>query len=177
MEETDVVRGMPQGSVIGPLLFPLIVDTIGGIHEDDLNILCFPDYTKLSLLIKDVDDTKNMQCIIKDPNTWQKRNNMMFNQGKFQVIQFGRDENLKNEYTYLSPDESELIIPTDNVRDLGVIINSRLDYKEHVDTIFKKAKRRINLMLRLFTLHSLDIMVLSFGVHQREAYSSSSTSS
>ena len=104
LQDTDVVSGVPQGLVIGLLLFLLIIDTIDGKGEDTLNLLCFADDMLLSQPILDVKDAENMQSLIIDLNTWQENNNMLFNNSKFQVIQFGRDENLRNEYIYMSPD-------------------------------------------------------------------------
>ena len=66
---------------------------------------------------------------------------MLFNNAKFQVLQFGRNEGLKTDYMYLSPDASELTVLAENVRDLGVILNNKLDYKDHIDKVYKKVKQ------------------------------------
>ena len=39
-----------------------------------------------------------------------------------------------------------------------MIVNSKFDFEEHIDTIYKKAKRKINLVLRPFTLQSPDFI-------------------
>ena len=99
-----------------------------------------------------------MQNIIEDLKTWQKSNNMHFKISKSQVLQFGKYENLKNDYVYVSPDSSDLIIPHENIRDLGVIINNNLEYSDHKDKICKEARQRINLLLRDFNLRTSEFM-------------------
>ena len=68
-----------------------------------------------------------MQSLIEDLDFWQKDNNMMFNNTKIQVLQFGRDDCLKSDYIYLSLEASELIAPVEYLRDFMVIVNNNMD--------------------------------------------------
>ena len=61
---------------------------------------------------------------------------MKFNRSKFQCIQIGKDDYLQNNHMYLAPNETELILPSDKVQDLWVVVDCRLDFKDHVDYIY-----------------------------------------
>ena len=65
---------------------------------------------------------------------------------------------------YLSTKASELIVLAENVRDLGIIINNKLDYKDHIDKVYKKAKQLINLLLWAFNLRSPSFMKFVYAV-------------
>ena len=74
-------------------------------------------------------------------DTLQTENNMKFNNEKFKLLQFGKNENLKKAYTYLSPDLSDVIIPEDTVGDLGVTFNKDGNFNNHISNITKKARQ------------------------------------
>ena len=79
-------------------------------------------------------------CILKS-NEWQKANNMSFNNSKFQLLQYGRNTELRENYNYLSPDFNEVICGSSTVKDLGVYVSNSGNYNCHIDTIYKKAKQ------------------------------------
>ena len=116
-DKQPITSGVPQGSVLGPILFLLIIDTIGEIDEN-ITIACFADDSKLFYQINNIDDAAYFQECIEKLDTWQKMNNMSFNAGKFQLIHYGRDTELRKEYNYMSPDYSSIISPSTVVRDL-----------------------------------------------------------
>ena len=80
-----------------------MIDLIGDL-DIDLFMSCFADDTKISYPINSIEDAEYFQeCLVK-LDTWQTENNMKFNNEKFKLLQFGKNENLKEAYTYLSPD-------------------------------------------------------------------------
>ena len=93
-------------------------------------------------------------------DTWQVENNIKFNNNKFKLLQFGKNKELKESYTYLSPDLSDVIIPEDTVRDLGVTFNKDGNFSNHISNIAKKARQRIGMLLRSFM--NRDITFLKF---------------
>ena len=89
---------------------------------------------------------------------WERNYNMKFNASKFKWLQVGKDSNIKNEYIYMSVDCEEPIVPDENVRDLGVIINHNGNYNDHINHIVKKVKQRIGWIMRSFNCRSIEFM-------------------
>ena len=63
----------------------------------------------------------------------------------------GKTQELKNEYNYMTPGNSNVILPCDVVRDLGVLINCDGTYSDHIVKISKKAAQKIGMILRTFS--------------------------
>ena len=63
---------------------------------------------------------------------------MLFNISKFRWLQLGKNSDLKNDYCYMSEHRDFPIVPSDEVRDLGIIMSQFGDYNAHIDYICKK---------------------------------------
>ena len=81
------------------------------------------------------------------------QNNMKFNSLKFELLRFGKNRDLKNSTSYVSP-ESELIEEKQTVRDLGVELSADTTFidVDHISTIIgiASAKRMSLWVLRTF---------------------------
>ena len=82
--------------------------------------------------------------------TWEKNNNMKFNATKFEMIRYGKNEELKDNTVYFGPDMKDVIERKENTRDLGVIINDKLNFNNHVDKVVQNTKRKMGLLSRTF---------------------------
>jgi len=113
-----IISGIPQGSVLGPILFLIYISDIG---EDLLaSTLVYVDDTKVKKGVKSESDVENLQCELNKLDSWAKNNNMEFNKKKFQVLRYGANEDLKNETSYFSGNIEEVIERFETIRDLGV---------------------------------------------------------
>ena len=131
----DVLSGVPQGSILGPLLFVLFINNI--FHNIDKNSLIglYPDDTKLSCKIATLADCDILQHDIDTLKKWCINNNMKFNSDKCKVLVVTKSEPMfinelpfcKYPYT-LGQNISDY---TSCERDLGILINERLDWHEH----------------------------------------------
>ena len=117
----------------------------------------FADDTKINHGIKSYEDAEDMQNYLEILYTWQDINNMQFNDTKFQLLQFGKDKH-KFDYWYMTPNCSNPIILSDNVKDLGVIIDSKLIYKDHINDVCNKVKKKTGCLLRTFHNRKADLM-------------------
>ena len=102
-----IVSGIPQGSVLAPILFLIYISDIG---EDILaNTLVYVDDTKIKMSVKNESDVESLQGKLDKLNNWDIENNMEFNKKKFQVLRCGENEALKNETNYFSGNYDEVI--------------------------------------------------------------------
>ena len=86
-----ILSGVPQGSVLGPLLFLIMMMGI----DTDLKysfLSSFTDDTRASKGINDIMDTFKLQRDLNVIYYWAAENNMEFNDCKFEHIKYGKDE-------------------------------------------------------------------------------------
>ena len=153
----EVISGVPQGSVLGPLIFLIL---IGDIDEETLHsfVKSFADDTRATKSVKSIDDALLLQNDLDKIYEWTKNNNMELNDLKFELLRYGRDEHLKEETTYTSP-TGKTIETKDVVKDLGVYMTDNCLFNTQIDIIIEKAKNIISLILRSFNSRSRTAMI------------------
>ena len=83
--QTKVISGVPQGSVLGPLLFIIFINDL----SDQLTyskIFTFADDTKLVLPINSANDKTLLQRDLNSVLLWSINNNMKLNEDKFELL-------------------------------------------------------------------------------------------
>ena len=159
-ESAPVTSGVPQGSVIGPLLFLVLISDI------DANIALsflssFADDTRLSRAVAGVTDASALQTDMEVVYQWALDNNMTFNDLKFEMLRFGPDSTLKLTTNYTSPDGA-IIDVKDHVRDLGVTVSADGSFKEHINKICLSARNMCAWILRTFKSRSPELMLTTW---------------
>ena len=141
-EEFAVLSGVPQGSVLGPVLFLLYIEDMPtSIKHSDCRL--YADDTLLCA--KNVPNVA-LQEDVTSLVLWSTKWGMSFNPTKCLHMQLGRD----------NPDFSvhinDVPIPaTDHLKYLGVTISSDMKWKTHISNITKKANRQLGMLKRHLT--------------------------
>ena len=114
-----VFSGVPQGSVLGPLLFLIFINDL----EDNTsgNVLKFADDTKIFRQVRDVQDNFSMQADLDQLVEWADKWQMQFNVSKCKVMHVGQ-KNPRSLYTMRN--NGLQIVEVE--KDLGVKISSDL---------------------------------------------------
>ena len=75
---------------------------------------------------------------------------MKFNCGKFECLKTGFNQELKNEYNYLTPDMELTIENKENIKDLGIWMSNSGDFSYHISKVISKVRQRIGWIQRSF---------------------------
>ena len=144
----DVKSGVPQGSVIGPLLFLVL---ISDIDKDvvSASISSFADDTRVSKGIGTADDAAALQSELQAIYRWAHMNSMEFNNPKFECLRYGRNKDIKDNTSYKAS-SGERIEEKENVKDLGVIMSNDGTFKQQVNSVVATGSQLCGWVLRTF---------------------------
>ena len=139
----QVFSGVPQGSVLGPLLFVIFIDDIDvGIVS---NILKFADDTKVYGPVRSQEGIKSLQQDLDKLWSWVEKWQMSFNVDKCKVMHIG-SKNDKAKYTM----NGKELKTTQTECDLGFSMNDDLKPSKHCVEAVKKANKILGMIKRNF---------------------------
>ena len=133
--------GVPQGSNLGPLLFNIFVNDLVTSVSDSM-ALQYADDVKICRSIHTPVDCELLQKDIDAIHLWCCANSLVLNPTKTKVVSFSRKANVVHPYTL---DGSE-ISRSSVVRDLGILIDSRLNFNYHVSKVINDSLRILGII-------------------------------
>ena len=146
---TDVISGVPQGSVLGPVLFIVFVNDMPSCVKDSF-VSMFADDTKLYLNINSPDDHQRLQQDLHELEEWSHRWQLQFNPTKCKVSHLGSN-NQAYSYTMKEGTGRILLQRTQCEKDLGVFVDDELSFDYHINQAIAKSNRILGLIRRTYT--------------------------
>ena len=117
----EVKSGVPQGSLLGPVLFKIHINDLDTMLRLISLVLKFADDTKLAQVIRQQEDSTRLQEALNSLMVWAEMWGMAFNTAKCKVMHVGR-ANPRHEYTM----GGQALAKTDTERDIGVLVKGNL---------------------------------------------------
>jgi hypothetical protein len=157
-EPKPVISGVPQGTVLGPILFIIMANDLSK-HCMHTTISCFADDTRVVARIKNAQHVENIQIDLNIIYDWAKDNNMMFNEQKFEMLRYGKDKKLIDETSYISSSGLNIQCPHD-LRDLGVRMQDDCSFDEHIARVETNGRKWCSWVLRTFKTRKKDVLLI-----------------
>src|SRR5215813_3014492 len=141
----EVKSGVPQGSVLGPMLFNIYINDI--YVNIGSKLLLFADDIKIGRSIKNSNDYRILQEDLNKLNMWATKWDLSFNINKCKVIHFGRK---RTDWNFTI--NGEILEYVSEYKDLGILIDEKLKFRNHIGKITASAQRSLGLIKYTFLL-------------------------
>ena len=162
--------GVPQGSVLGPILYIMYTYPLGQIirRYENLSFHMYADDTQLygSVFLENMPDLLDcMQRCVSEVNIWMRSNKLKMNNDKTEILPCSTVHKLSSlENTTLEID-NETVPFSNKVKNLGVIIDSSLSLNAQINSICKAAYfqiRKIGQLRSFLDIESIKVLCSSF---------------
>ena len=157
-----VVSGVPQGSVLGPILFLLYIDDITLIYPGQVSLKLFADDLKVYSSVQSTVSSNDLHAVLHILEDWCRTWQLQVNISKTYVLHLGFN-NPHLSYTF----DNSKIKPTVSVRDIGVEIDPGLKFDSHINKIVAKAYGRVGTLFRGFTTRNPSILRKAYVTYIR----------
>ena len=163
-DSARVLSGVPQGSVLGPLLFILFINDLE-LAVTSSKVSFFADDTRVSKRIDCFEDCLLLQADLYGILDWSRCNNMKLHEQKFELLNHlhNRKSNFSELPFYVETllykvSSEEILHPVENVRDLGVMVSSDLNWSKQIGNMVKKARSTLSWVFSVFKTRDRTVM-------------------
>ena len=140
----DVTSGIPQGSVLGPILFTIFINDMPDVVHSCMKL--FADDAKVFRAIESIEDISMIQSDINKLLNWSTIWQLPLNITKCKCVHYGKN-NKQHKYQIGNSDLAE----DQQEKDVGVLFDQTLEFRKHIRGMISKANQRVGLIKRSFS--------------------------
>ena len=140
-----VHSGVPQGSILGPLLFLFFINDMSEAVAPETTLALFADDSKVFRQIRSVHDSTQLQSDLDSLLAWSIKWKLKFNIGKCKILSINNTNPFLLHSYHLSNVPLERV---NKINDLGLILNSNLTWDNHIASKISKADQMMGLIKR-----------------------------
>ena len=161
-----VLSGVPQGTVLGPILFIIYINDLENVLTDSQSS-SFADDTRMSKAISGTSDTAKLQNDLNAVVKWSLENNMKLHEDKFELLCYRNTSASKllqqlpfaTQFCQYTTPAGYKMSEKHVVRDLGVLLSSDLSWTPHIAEMTKSARKVASWVLGVFRDRSKKVML------------------
>ncbi|KAI8505108.1 hypothetical protein Bbelb_172170 [Branchiostoma belcheri] len=155
----EVTSGVPQGSVLGPVLFTVFVNDMPEAVTNQLKL--FADDTKMYCPVTQEKHCEELQANLYKLEEWSTKWQLCFHPDKCTVLRIGSGH---PPYIYTMKGKSGLIPLkfTTEEKDLGIIVDRDLSFEKHIAKMTAKANQLTGLLWRTFEYIDTEVFLLLY---------------
>ena len=159
---TDVLSGVPQGSILGPILFIIFINDIDAAAKIITILRKFADDTKAGQIIAGAEDQQKLQACLNNLGEWSQTWGMQFNESKCKVIHCG-----KNNPCYDYEINGKKIVKSDKEKDVGIIIHKSLKPSSQCSAAARTASYVLSQVSRAFHYRDKKVFLSLYKTYVR----------
>ena len=165
----SVTSGVVQSSVLGPLLFTIFINDIVDSLDDTTTAKLFADDLKLYTNIStsnSIDLQHQLEIILNWSKIWQ----LPISFSKCTILHLGLGKQ-QHQYEF----QNSPIRQSNTVRDLGILIDPKLNFTSHIHSLVSRSKIRSSQIIRCFLSRNIPLMTRAFTIFVRPTLEYAST--
>ena len=162
--EDKVTSGVPQGSILGPVLFICFMNDMADIFGDS-KVCSYADDTQIIISGSSAKQVKaKLEELINRAQKWYTNNSLQNNAGKTETMIVGNKNNAEKIYIKVSENgKIKKLEPKKSIKILGIHIDEQLNWNEHIQNVRNKATNSIRNLNRINHLIPMKYRMLLYN--------------